>query len=933
MAAVTWKGGTGTWSNPLGWSPSRVPGTLDVAIVNGTGGGVLTIDAPAAVQAITVDPAVGANTTLTLASTLSVAGIVDVEAGAFVLGAGGVLIGGTIEATGGAIVAGGGTAENVVWLAPFGNGLVIDAATAATTSLALGHPLAVTGALTLTNGTYNTQLGLSSSGQATAPSLSVVAGNVATLNSTLTLTCADQGGTPGILPGVVGAVIGGAGLLVNTGTIAVGLPGGPYGALTIAAAMRNDGLIALDPVVVNSYQQTFHVAGHGKTPPSDKTLTWNYVLPDHVAITALTFSNTSLIDGAGAVIVVGGGAAPTTFTNSGTITLSNTSTQQPDLSGATPVLVTHALLSTIEVKSGVAFSNTGVIAASSIVFDGDIALARIGTLQGSVTFDGVLDLGGGTLDATAIPSDVFTSFGTIENGTLIGTSSQLHLTQATLQNVLVVAAQADILHDVASGNVTLDANTLELRYQTAATIGAPLAITASGPNDYIVAAAPGTLTFGGATTISDVTAGSTLTIGGPGTIDFEGNATLTGATLVTGTLTGSGTISLANGASLTIGALAADANLTIDFASGNSTLILPSSLEHGPLGLVLEGLTSGDLIDFAAVSSSQGTTFVQPGVAIQSNQMFLTGASGDGANVGVAGATGALTFGVAPDQSGGSLVSVACFRHGTRIATPRGQTPVEALRIGDVVETAQGPRAIRWLGHRAYPSSLVARQRQLRPVRIRAGALGHGLPHRDLDLSPLHAVLLDGALVPAAALVDRETIVRAPLADTAYVHIELATPGIVFAEGSATETFVDCDSRAMFENAASFAEQYPDAPSQAWQFAAPRLEGGWRLAALRSRLRSARAEPARDLRGALDTCADGVLEGWAADGGEPVELEVLAGGRQIGCVVANRYRIDLDHAGLPQPAAGFRASLPALPPETLAGVSVRRLSDGAALRR
>ncbi len=570
MTSVTWRGGTGTWANPLGWSPNRIPSTLDVAIVNGTGGGVLTIDAPAAVQAVTVDPASGANTTLTLASTLTVSGIVNVAAGAFVLGSGGVLIGGTVETTGGSVLATGGTAENVVWLPAFGNGLVIDAATAATTSLALGHPLSVVGALTLTSGSYNTQLGLYSSQQTSAPSLNVAAGAAATLNSTLTLTCADQSGQPGVLPGAVGVLIGGAGLLVNTGTIAVGLPGGTYGALTIAAAMRNDGLLALDPVVVSNYQQTFHVAGHGKTPPSDKTLTWTYMLPDQVAITAPSFSNTSLIQGAGAIVVVGGGAGPTAFFNSGTIALSNTSTQQPDLSGPSPVVGTRTLIAEVEIKSGVAFNNTGVIAAGSIVFDGNVTLAHLGTLQGSVTFGGLLDLGGGTLDATAIPSDTFTFLGTIQNGTLIGSSSQLHIGQSTLQNVLVVASQSDILHDVAAGHVTLDSNTLELRYQTAANISAALAITATGSGDFIVATAPGTLTFGAATTITDVTAGSTLTLGGPGTLDFEGNATLTGATLLTGTLTGSGTITLGDGASLTIGALASGSNLTIDFASATA---------------------------------------------------------------------------------------------------------------------------------------------------------------------------------------------------------------------------------------------------------------------------------------------------------------------------------------------------------------------------
>ena len=794
------------------------------------------------------------------------------------------------------------------------------------------HPVDVVGALTLTGGTYAAQFSVASFGVTATPSLDVASGALATLTATNTLTTASLAGAGG-LPGTVGVVLGGPGVLVNAGTLEVNLPGGPYGALTIAGTMHNDGLISLDPVTVNNYQQTFHVAGQGKSAPYDVRLTWNYVLPDQVAITAPSFSNTAVISGAGATVTIGGGLGTTTFNNSGTINLFDTTTQAPDLSARVPVLATRDLPGKFEVKAGVAFTNSGLIAAGNVLFDGDVTLASLGTLRGGVVFGGTLDLGNGTLDATATPLSVFTALGVVKNGTLIGDTSHLKLGSATLRNVLVVASASDILHDVLAGTAKLDANTLELRYSTAATTVAPLAITATGPADVIAATAPGMLTFGLATTITDVTPGSTLTLGGPGLVDIEGKVTLTGATLVTDTLTGAGTISLSGGASLTIGALDANSNMTIDFHGGGNTLFLPSSAAGSSLGLVVEGLLPGDLIDFSTLSSIPGTVFTQAGAGVQDGRLDVSAASGDQASVGVLGPTAALTFNVTPDAGGGSLLSVACFRHGTRIATPAGERAVETLRIGDLVETATGPRAIRWLGRRAYLAATVAKQRQLRPVRFRAGALGHGLPARDLDLSPLHAVFIDGALVAAAALVNAQTITRAPIADTAYVHVELDRHGVVFAEGAACETFVDCDSRAMFANAASYAEMYPGAPARTWRSFAPRLEGGWRLHGLRARLRSPRPGTAGDLRGALDTRADGVLEGWAADGAGSVELEVVAGGRQIGCVVANRYRIDLDHAGFGEPAAGFRARLPKLTPDVLAGVTVRRLSDGMTLGR
>ena len=157
--------------------------------------------------------------------------------------------------------------------------------------------------------------------------------------------------------------------------------------------------------------------------------------------------------------------------------------------------------------------------------------------------------------------------------------------------------------------------------------------------------------------------------------------------------------------------------------------------------------------------------------------------------------------------------AIECFMPGTMILTPSGEVAVETLKIGDLVLTHDGrSEPVRWMGRHTV-STVFADKLKTLPVRIKAGALDENVPSRDLLVSPGHAILVDGALVQAAALINGSSIVQeadVPQVFT-YHHVELADHSLIVAENTPAETFVDNVERARFDNAAEYAELYPDA--------------------------------------------------------------------------------------------------------------------------
>ncbi len=199
----------------------------------------------------------------------------------------------------------------------------------------------------------------------------------------------------------------------------------------------------------------------------------------------------------------------------------------------------------------------------------------------------------------------------------------------------------------------------------------------------------------------------------------------------------------------------------------------------------------------------------------------------NGVDVGFAGvdpATGAVyLFTDETIPAGTNLVldvgepTTICFMQGTAIATPDGERAVEDLAIGDRVCTADGSmQEVKWIGRQSVTTS-AAVPAHVKPVRIRAGALGAHLPVRDLLVSADHALLIDGALVHASALVNGTTITRElnTPAQFTYYHIETESHALVLAEGVAAETFVDNAGRRGFDNYAEYEALYPVASSVA----------------------------------------------------------------------------------------------------------------------
>jgi hypothetical protein len=178
-----------------------------------------------------------------------------------------------------------------------------------------------------------------------------------------------------------------------------------------------------------------------------------------------------------------------------------------------------------------------------------------------------------------------------------------------------------------------------------------------------------------------------------------------------------------------------------------------------------------------------------------------------------------------------------CFAAGARVLTTQGEIPVELLQVGDLVAGLRSGtfRPVRWIGHRDVDLSKHPDPDAISPIRICAGAFGPDRPHRDLILSPNHALYIDGHLIAARYLLNGATVRQETWEKVVYYHVELDAHDVMLVDGMAAESFLDVGNRAAFSNGGEPVMLHPDFARKTWdaEACAPDLPKGAELVQLR----------------------------------------------------------------------------------------------------
>ncbi|MGC8477607.1 MAG: Hint domain-containing protein, partial [Acetobacteraceae bacterium] len=493
------------------------------------------------------------------------------------------------------------------------------------------------------------------------------------------------------------------------------------------------------------------------------------------------------------------------------------------------------------VRANVAITNAGVIQGTLAsygiavghfhgIFPHSIEIVNTGTIIGGPSRIGV-----------AINSGVSGGVSTIVNaGTIIGGLGAV-ANGSSSGFCLIVDPGAAFEGSVNGGN-TIGAAAVSTLELAAGTIAGT--ITALGSQ--FVNFAQTTIDAGAQWTLAGanaLAAGATLanagtlvlangTLAGAGALVNGGTIALpTGSfTVDAGALAGAGSLLVEGTAALTLNAGSVLPGQQIAFApapgiTGGGTLTLDA-----PAGFAgtIAGYTTGDQIvvettaaaGFAyavggSVIAVQDLVAGQPTGSQEGRLTFATATAAQQAYTDITNPTPSLLDQLAP-----------CYAAGTRIAAAHGSVPVERLRAGDLLRTAGGAlRPVRWIGHRTIDLTRHPDPRRAQPIRIAADAFADGIPARDLLLSPDHAVFDRGRLIPVRLLVNGATITRETRRrKIAYYHVELDSHDLLLAEGLAAESYLDCNNRGLFENAAEPLILHPD-------FLDPAAQAARRLAA------------------------------------------------------------------------------------------------------
>ncbi|HYP62950.1 MAG TPA: Hint domain-containing protein, partial [Acidocella sp.] len=564
-------------------------------------------------------------------------------------------------------------------------------------------------------------------------------------------------------------------------------------------------------------------------------------------------SVSSNITGTGTLATTGGASATLSGTDSagtladnGTLTVTGSLTDTGIASGTGTLAVAPGATVTLAAGSSIADiidNGTLIIAgsvSSSITGSGTLMVAggKTATLSGTDSLTGTLADAG-----TLIVTGSLTDSGAATGAGTLSIASGGFVTLAGGSSITTITDSGDLVAGGSVSSAISGIGTLGVLSGTSATLAATDSIGTLADN--------GTLTVTGSLTDTGIASGTgTLAVATGGSATLAGNTTL-GSIIDNGSLTASGVfstpITMGAGAQLAIngnfsdsdpitglGTLTVDHGIIVTLAAGSSFAAVN---DYGTLDLLgslttpinLGGNNTGSIIEFTGTDVTNGTldtaitSFGYGDTIVLGSADFALNGSSDKLHESYNSSNGQLTItdstsgahvtldlnlpagdntaALRVNDAGGQLEITLCFYPGTALATPKGEVKVEDIKAGDLLLTANGAKPVRWIGQSHIHTRFADPLRAL-PIRIRQGALGNGLPSRDLLLSPDHAICIDGILVQASALVNGTNIVRehdVP-AQFTYYHVELDSHELLLAAGVQAESFVDNVDRMHFHN-------------------------------------------------------------------------------------------------------------------------------------
>ncbi|WP_114912313.1 Hint domain-containing protein [Acidibrevibacterium fodinaquatile] len=826
--SYTTSGGTTiTLANTLDLASASVAGVVEIGTISGIGSEFVNFN--------TFTEDAGASWLLEGNNTVSGQGIVLGANATLVIGAGT-----TLDATG----------QNAIYASASASGVVVDNQGSISASGARGYGVVLEEGGSVTNSVIVTASG-TTTGTITGYKGVQVAGAAGTIDNQGVITSTGSYGTgidlnaggivtntaSGTISGYYGVGIGhaagtvinagfiyarstyyGAGVFLNAGgsvtNAASGTIVGNYGVYISGApgTVANAGTIE----ATGSYQ--YHSGGHlyyasGISLHDGGSVT-NSVIVTASGTTTGTITGydgvrisgaAGTIDNQGVIISTGSYGTGIDLYAGGTVT--NSGTIEANGDGRTAGI--FATSGTATNAAGISIDNSGLIVTTGSMSDG-VYLRSTGTLANSGT---ILALGGARSEG--VFAHAGGSFTNQASGVIYGGIG-----------VVIDGTTADAASLLNAGTIVGD-------YGTAVSFGGVNAALTFDPGasfyglvEATTSYTNGTATITLANTLDLASASNAGTIvgniGGAGA-QYQNFETITEASGADWTLLGAvaagETLILGNSGTIGLGDTSTNPSLfagTIDHLVAGDTIVLANDSYNSADQL---SLGAGNVLSVSDPGTPLATLQLNPSASYAQNDFSLINLGGQEAIAN----------------------TIPCFVRGTRIRTKRGEIAVESLRPGDAVAVLGGGfRPIVWIGRRRIDIRRHPRPAAVQPVRIRAGAIAHGVPARDLRVSPGHALFLQGALIPAEHLLNGVSVVREPVALVEYFHVELDEHAVLFSENCPSESYLDTGNRRDF--AGEGMVLHPDfspRPPKAWhETCAPLVWDGREWLAARRQLRA-----------------------------------------------------------------------------------------------